>query len=191
MTQISLRKKIIYFLFYNMKNLSLASNRQRNFVAGGIIIAIVGTFLPAVRSAFVSASLAQSPYGFWILALLILAFACTFFQPEIIKIIKNKFDKSIDSNILGWTTAALLGITFLWVVGIIREISSTMSAFSGLFNIGNLIGIGIYVVLLATIFSLASLFFFEKVDSSVKTAQQKIQEKTANANSDNSEEKKF
>ena len=66
-----------------------------------------------------------------------------------------------------------------------------MSAFSGLFNIGNLIGIGIYVVLLATIFSLASLFFFEKVDSSVKTAQQKIQEKTANANSDNSEEKKF
>jgi len=172
-----------------MKNLSLASDRQRNFVAGGIVVAIIGTFLPAVHSAFVSASLAQSPYGFWILALLILAFACTFFQPEIIKIIKNKFDKDIDSNILGWTTAALLGITFFWIVGIIREISSTMSAFSGFFNIGNLIGIGIYVVLLATIFAMTSLFFFEKVDSSIKTAQQKIQEKTANTNSDNSEEK--
>lgn len=173
-----------------MKNLSLASDRQRNFVAGGVIIATIGTFLPAVRSAFVSASLAQSPYGFWILILLILAFACTFFQPEIIKIVKNKFDKDIDSNILGWTTAALLGITFFWVVGIIREISSTMSAFSGLFNIGNLIGIGIYVVLLATIFSLASLFFFEKVDSSIKTAQRKIQENTENNNSENSPEKK-
>lgn len=172
-----------------MKNLSLASDRQRNFVAGGIIIATIGTFLPAVHSAFVSASLAQSPYGFWILILLILAFACTFFQPEIIKIIKNKFDKDIDSNILGWTTAALLGFTFIWVVGIIREISSTMSVFSGLFNIGNLIGIGIYVVLLATIFSLASLFFFEKVDSSIKTAQRKIQENTKNNNSENSPEK--
>ena len=96
-----------------MKHLSLASDRQRNFVAGGIIIATIGTFLPAVHSAFVSASLAQSPYGFWILILLILAFACTFFQPEIIKIIKNKFDKDIDSNILGWTTAALLGFTFI------------------------------------------------------------------------------
>ena len=96
-----------------MKNLSLTSDRQRNFVAGGIVVAIIGTFLPAVRSAFVSASLAQSPYGFWILILLILAFACIFFQPEIIKIIKNKFDKDIDSNILGWTTAALLGFTFI------------------------------------------------------------------------------
>ncbi len=96
-----------------MKNLSLISDRQRNFVAGGIVVAIIGTFLPAIRTSFVSASLAQSPYGFWILALLILAFACIFFQPEIIKIIKNKFDKDIDSNILGWTTAALLGFTFI------------------------------------------------------------------------------
>lgn len=172
-----------------MKNLSIASDRQRNFVAGGIIIAIIGTFLPAVRSAFVSVSLAQSPYGFWILILLILAFACTFFQPEIIKIVKNKFDKDIDSNILSWVAAVLLGLTFFWVVGIIREISSTMSAFSGLFNIGNLIGIGIYVVLLATIFAMASLFFFEKVNSSIKTAQRKIQENTENNNSENSPEK--
>lgn len=172
-----------------MKNLSLTSDRQRNFVAGGIVVAIIGTFFPAIRASFMSASLAQSPYGFGILALLIFAFACTFFQPEIIKIIKNKFDKDIDSNILGWVTATLLGITFFWVVGIIREISSTMSVFSGLFNIGNLIGIGIYVVLLATIFSLASLFFFEKVDSSIKTAQQKIQENTKNNNSENSPEK--
>ncbi len=172
-----------------MKNLSLASDRQRNFVAGGIIIATIGTFLPAVHSAFVSASLAQSPYGFWILILLILAFACIFFQPEIIKIIKNKFDKSIDSNTLSWAAVILLGFIFILVVGIIREISSTMSAFSGLFNIGNLIGIGIYVVLLATIFSLASLFFFEKVDSSIKTAQQKIQEKTANTDTKNPEPK--
>lgn len=168
-----------------MKNLSLASDRQRNFVAGGIIIAIIGTFLPAVRSAFVSASLAQSPYGFWILILLILAFACTFFQPEIIKIIKNKFDKSIDSNTLSWAAVILLGFTFILVVGIIREIYATVSMFSGFFHIGSLIGIGIYVVLLATIFSLASLFFFEKVDSSIKTAQRKIQENTKNNNSEN------
>ena len=119
-----------------MKNLSLASDRQRNFVAGGIIIAIIGTFLPAVRSAFVSASLAQSPYGFWILILLILAFACTFFQPEIIKIIKNKFDKSIDSNTLSWAAVILLGFTFILVVGIIREIYATVSMFSGFFHIG-------------------------------------------------------
>ena len=81
-----------------MKNLSLTSDRQRNFVAGGIVVAIIGTFFPAIRASFMSASLAQSPYGFGILALLIFAFACIFFQPEIIKIIKNKFDKSIDSD---------------------------------------------------------------------------------------------
>lgn len=185
MTQISLRKKIIYFLFCNMKNLSLASDRQRNFVAGGIVVAIIGTFFPAIRASFMSASLAQSPYGFGILALLIFAFACIFFQPEIIKIIKNKFDKSIDSNTLSWAAVILLGFTFIWVVGIIREIYATVSMFSGFFHIGSLIGIGIYVVLLATIFSLASLFFFEKVDSSIKTVQRKIQETTKNNNSEN------
>lgn len=172
-----------------MKNLSLASDRQRNFVAGGIVVAIIGTFFPAIRASFMSASLAQSPYGFGILALLIFAFACIFFQPEIIKIIKNKFDKSIDSNTLSWAAVILLGFTFIWVVGIIRETYATVSMFSGFFHIGSLIGIGIYVVLLATIFSLASLFCFEKVDSSIKTVQQKIQENTKNNNSENSPEK--
>ncbi|MDO4874420.1 MAG: hypothetical protein Q4A35_04450 [Candidatus Gracilibacteria bacterium] len=174
-----------------MKNLSLTSDRQRNFVAGGIVIAIIGTFFPAIRASFMSASLAQSSYGFGILALLIFAFACIFFQPEIIKIIKNKFDKSIDSNTLSWAAVILLGFTFIWVVGIIREIyaTATVSMFSGFFHIGSLIGIGIYVVLLATIFSLASLFFFEKVDSSIKTAQRKIQENTKNNDSENSPEK--
>ena len=174
-----------------MKNLSLASDRQRNFVAGGIVVAIIGTFFPAIRAPFMSASLAQSSYGFGILALLIFAFACIFFQPEIIKIIKNKFDKSIDSNTLSWAAVILLGFTFIWVVGIIQKIYATapVSMFSGFFHIGSLIGIGIYVVLLATIFSLASLFFFEKVDSSIKTAQRKIQANTENSNSENSPEK--
>lgn len=178
-----------------MKNF-INSTKQRKYLYGSLLAAVIFSFLPAIRAPFIgSISLTTGSDGILTLVALILSLLIAFFQEEIIALFRKKIGKDFSPNIPVYIISVMLGlvlvrIVYIWQSVVFAHVDKT-NPFAQAFSASMGTSIGLYLTAIFIVFALGIIFAFPHIDVILSKISKKISEKshkeTEATNSENSE----
>lgn len=166
-----------------MKNF-INSTKQRKYLYGSLLAAVIFSFLPAIRVPIIgsSVSLTTGSDGILTLIALILSLLIAFFQEEIIALFRKKIGKDFSPNIPIYIISVMLGlvlvrIIYIWQSIVFAHIDKT-NPFVQAFSVSVGTGIGLYLTAISIIFALGIIFAFSHIDVIFSKISKKISEKS-------------
>lgn len=158
-----------------MANFSITSARQKNFILGGLVVALVALFLPAISlSMGPLGSISVSTFDAWQGKLAFFVFLIAgviIFNTKAVSefLAKNANQKVNDAQLTFYALIAVfvVSVLVLWMgIDAVRTLGFGM------------LGFGYYILILSLAFTVACVFMFDKVDSVAGNVANTVQSAT-------------